>query len=304
MRNIKLGLITVFLFSLSGCGGGGSNGNRPATPDTLSPVVSGLSATVMNGNTVTLTATATDNVAVSGYCFKTTSAAPLASDACFQPDAQKSGVALTKGTTQYVWARDAAGNVSAALKGPCSTAGYAASDASSGSTVCMMTDKGELVLELDAMKAPISAANFLLYVNDGFYSNTIFHRVLSTFMIQAGGYTYSNPPGYQQKSPTYAPITLEKTSTTGLSNVKGTLAMARTSVANSATSQFFINVVDNLSLDAAKQPDGNGYAVFGKVISGLDVVDQIKLVPVVNNGGGEISQPTTPLFIQWAYQLK
>ena len=138
--------------------------------------------------------------------------------------------------------------------------------------VTMKTSLGDIVLELDPTDAPISALNFMQYVNTNFYANLIFHRVIPNFMIQGGGFT----TGPTLKPPTYAPIKLE--SNNGLSNLRGTLAMARTTVADSATSQFYINVVDNLSLDyvSATQP---GYAVFGKVVDGLPVVDAINAVP-------------------------
>jgi peptidyl-prolyl cis-trans isomerase A (cyclophilin A) len=165
----------------------------------------------------------------------------------------------------------------------------------------MLTDKGEVVLELDATKAPITVANFLSYTNAGFYGNTTFHRVVSNFVVQGGGFTYASG-AYSQKA-TNAPIVLEKTSTTGLSNLRSTIAMARTAVANSATSQFFINVVDNAFLDAAGQADGNGYAVFGKVISGMDVVDAIKGVST-GTIGGLSDAPVSPVLIQWAYQVQ
>ncbi len=311
---MRINLFFSLLLSLllSAClKGSGSASSNTVLPDTQSPVVTGLTSTVVSGNTANLTATATDNTGVTGYCFKTANIAPLASDACFQTGTQKNGVVLITGIPHFVWAKDAAGNVSPAFPAPwntptgaCSSTGYAASNLSAKNTVCMLTDLGEIVLELDAAKAPISVANFLAYVNDGFYNGTIFHRVISTFMIQGGGYTYSNTAGYQQKT-TNAAIALERTSTTGLSNLRGTIAMARTSVPNSATSQFFINVVDNhLSLDAASLPDGNGYAVFGSVISGMAVVDQIKLVPILSGTVGITDQPATPLFILWAYQLK
>lgn len=301
----------ILALSLTACLGGGTIATKPSPPDTQSPVVSALTSTVVSGNTVNLTATATDNTGVTGYCFKTANIAPLAGDACFQTGTQKNGVALITGIPNFVWAKDAAGNVSAAFKGPwstaltgpCSSAGYAASNLSAKNTVCMLTDLGEIVLELDAAKAPISVANFLAYVNDGFYNGTNFHRVISNFMIQGGGYAYSSAAGYQQKA-TNAAIALEKTSATGLSNLRGSVAMARTSVANSATSQFFINVVDNLFLDAANQADGNGYAVFGSVISGMSVVDQIKIVPILSGTAGITDQPATPVFILWAYQIK
>lgn len=142
----------------------------------------------------------------------------------------------------------------------------------------IVTSMGTLVLELNPAKAPITVDNFLRYTNDGFYSNLLFHRVISTFMIQGGGFGAGMVP----KIPTYAPIKLE--SNNGLSNVRGSIAMARTSVADSATSQFFINVVDNafLNYTSASSP---GYAVFGKVVQGLDVVDLIRAVPTATRSG-------------------
>ena len=138
--------------------------------------------------------------------------------------------------------------------------------------VRLSTNQGDIVLQLDAAKAPKTVANFLEYVKAGHYGGTIFHRVIDGFMIQGGGMT----PDMKEK-PTRAPIPLE--SRNGLSNTRGTVAMARTSVPDSATAQFFINVKDNAFLDAARSPDGNGYAVFGKVIEGMDVVDKIRKVP-------------------------
>ena len=284
--------------TLGACGGGG--GDTGAGDDTQIPAVTALTAQSVTGNTATLSATATDNVGVTNYCFKTTSTTPLPSDACFQTSPQKAGVTLAVGTTHYVWAKDADGNISAPLTGPCSVNGYTASNASSKNTVCMMTGKGEVVLELDATKAPITVANFLQYVGAGFYSGTTFHRVVSTFMIQGGGYTYAS--GTYSLKTTNPAIQLENKTVTTLSNVRGTIAMARTPSPNTATSQFFINVVDNLFLDGATATDG--YAVFGKVINGLDIVDQLKQVSVQDNGAGENSQPSAPLYIQWAYQLK
>jgi peptidyl-prolyl cis-trans isomerase A (cyclophilin A) len=298
--NILLALATSGILSACGGGGGGSTGTTPSG-DTTAPVVASVNQTLTAGSTVTLTATATDNIAVTGYCFKTESTTPLAADACFQATGQKAGLSLAKNLTHYVWAKDAAGNVSAASTGSCSAAGFTASNASTKKVVCMLTDKGQVVVELDTAKAPVTVANFLSYTNAGFYGNTTFHRVISTFMVQGGGFTYANG-AYSQKT-TNAPIVLEKTSTTGLSNLRGTIAMARTSVANSATSQFFINVVDNAFLDAAGQPDGNGYAVFGKVIAGMDVVDVIKGVPT-GTVSGMADAPTTPVYVQWAYQVQ
>ena len=143
--------------------------------------------------------------------------------------------------------------------------------------VNLSTNLGDIVIELNAAKAPKSVDNFLQYVKAGQYDGTVFHRVIENFMIQGGGFS----PELKEK-PTRAPIPLEARN--GLSNSRGTLAMARTSDPNSATAQFFINVQDNTFLDAAKSPDGNGYAVFGKVVSGMDVVDRIRVVQTGNRG--------------------
>ncbi|HRD54797.1 MAG TPA: peptidylprolyl isomerase [Parachlamydiaceae bacterium] len=137
-------------------------------------------------------------------------------------------------------------------------------------TVLMRTSMGDIKIELYEDKAPESVKNFLSYVNEGFYNGTIFHRVIDNFMIQGGGFTKD----FKQKE-THAPIVNEANN--GLKNEVGTLAMARTSVVNSATSQFFINVKGNSFLDyQGDSPSLYGYAVFGKVIDGMDVVNKIK----------------------------
>lgn len=144
--------------------------------------------------------------------------------------------------------------------------------------VLLKTNQGDIKVELFADKAPISVKNFLQYVNEGFYNHTIFHRVIEGFMIQGGGFTKD----MQQKS-THAAIKNEAEN--GLSNKRGTLAMARTSDVNSATAQFFINTVDNPFLDfKGKTPREYGYCVFGKVIDGMDVVDKIKKVKTSTKG--------------------
>jgi len=138
--------------------------------------------------------------------------------------------------------------------------------------VIMDTSKGQLTIELYPDKAPETVKNFLAYVDAGFYNGTIFHRVIPKFMIQGGGFT----PDMQQKA-SRAPIKIE--SDNGLKNDRGTLAMARTQDPNSATAQFFINSVDNGFLNfTAKTPQGWGYAVFGKVVKGMEVVDEISKV--------------------------
>ena len=134
--------------------------------------------------------------------------------------------------------------------------------------VTLVTSKGAITLELDPAKAPISTNNFLSYVGSGFYKDTLFHRVIAGFVVQGGGYT----TGMLKRTASVGPIELE--SNKGLSNLRGTLAMARTNVPNSATSEFFVNLVDNLSLDY-KNAANPGYAVFGKVVQGMDVVDAI-----------------------------
>jgi peptidyl-prolyl cis-trans isomerase A (cyclophilin A) len=154
--------------------------------------------------------------------------------------------------------------------------------------VKLATSAGDIVLELDATKAPKTVDNFVQYVKAGHYDGTIFHRVIANFMIQGGGMTADR----KEKS-TRAPIPLESRS--GLVNARGTVAMARTFDPNSATAQFFINVKDNDFLNAAQARDGNGYAVFGKVVSGMDVVDKIRAGPT---GPGDF--PNEPVVIKIA----
>ena len=134
--------------------------------------------------------------------------------------------------------------------------------------VTLVTSKGTMTLELDPTKAPISTNNFLSYVASGFYKDTLFHRVIAGFVVQGGGYT----TGMVKRTATAGPIELE--SNKGLSNLRGTLAMARTNVPNSATSEFFVNLVDNLALDY-KNAASPGYAVFGTVVQGMELVDAI-----------------------------
>jgi peptidyl-prolyl cis-trans isomerase A (cyclophilin A) len=158
--------------------------------------------------------------------------------------------------------------------------------------VLLSTSEGDIVLELDPQRAPKSADNFVRYVKDGHYDGTVFHRVIDGFMIQGGGMT----PDLKEK-PTRPPIPLEAGN--GLSNVRGSVAMARTMVPDSATAQFYINVADNLALDAANARDGRGYAVFGKVVRGMDVVDRIRAVRTGNKAGYQ-NVPLEPVIIKKA----
>jgi len=157
--------------------------------------------------------------------------------------------------------------------------------------ITLETSKGIIELELDGEKAPVSTTNFVSYAKKGQYDGSIFHRVIPGFMIQGGGFT----PDMTQK-PVDAPIKNEASN--GLKNERGTIAMARTGDPNSATCQFFINVVDNKGLDAPN-PDGYGYAVFGKVVKGMDTVDAIVAAPT-GNAGGMQNVPTDTITIKSA----
>jgi peptidyl-prolyl cis-trans isomerase A (cyclophilin A)/peptidyl-prolyl cis-trans isomerase B (cyclophilin B) len=156
--------------------------------------------------------------------------------------------------------------------------------------VLVKTSLGDMTIELYPDKAPKSVENFLAYVKSGFYDGTLFHRVIDNFMVQGGGFTKD-----LRQKPTRAAIPIE--SKNGLSNLRGTVAMARTADPNSATAQFFINVVDNPRLDYASDASP-GYTVFGKVVSGLEVVDKMKAVPTGPQGPFRSDVPTTPIVIE------
>jgi len=156
--------------------------------------------------------------------------------------------------------------------------------------VMLETSMGNITIELFKEKAPITVRNFLGYVKEGYYDGLIFHRVIKDFMVQGGGMNEA----MEQKKPKFA---IKNEATNGLSNTRGTLAMARTSVVDSATSQFFINTVDNLFLNhKGKQPDSFGYCVFGQVTEGMDVVDKIREVKT-GNKNGHSDVPVEPVFI-------
>ena len=184
----------------------------------------------------------------------------------------------------------------------------ATTQAAENPRVKIQTNHGDIIVELDQEKAPKSVANFLQYIEDKFYTNTIFHRVMANFMIQGGGFT----PTFERKE-TRPPVSTEfncdgeKISSTynlcneadnGLSNVRGSIAMARTSDPHSASAQFFINVVDNQSLDhTGKTPRGYGYAVFGKVVKGMKVVDTIRNIPTGPGGPFPMNVPKSSAII-------
>ena len=164
-----------------------------------------------------------------------------------------------------------------------------------GPRVKLATSAGDILVELDQAKAPQTVENFLQYVKDKHYDGTVFHRVIDGFMIQGGGFTAD-----MQQKPTRAPIPLEASN--GLKNDRYTIAMARTGNPNSATSQFFINVKNNDSLNAPN-PDGYGYTVFGRVVAGTEVVDKIRAVQTGNKGGMQ-NVPLEPIIIKSATLAK
>ncbi len=165
------------------------------------------------------------------------------------------------------------------------------------SKVKLTTSLGEIIIQLNPEKAPISSANFLTYVNEGFYNGTIFHRIIPDFMAQGGGFDTN----FNQKA-VHDPIKNEADN--GLPNKRGTLAMARTNVPDSATAQFFINYKDNSFLNhTSPTPSGWGYAVFGEVIEGMDVVDAMSKQPTGNRGGHQ-DVPKTDIVIEKAEVIK
>ncbi len=164
--------------------------------------------------------------------------------------------------------------------------------------VVLSTSLGDITLELFKDKAPVSVENFLQYANEGFYADTVFHRVRKGFMIQGGGFTAT-----LAEKPSRPPILNEATN--GLNNVRGTIAMARRQALRSATSQFYINVVDNRALDhTGFSPADYGYAVFGRVLSGMDVADRISAVPTTSKGDGMDDVPIEPVVIKGVKVVK
>ena len=174
----------------------------------------------------------------------------------------------------------------------------AATPSATGPRVALTTNLGEIVIELEQDKAPKSVANFLQYVESGFYDGTVFHRVIENFMIQGGGFD-SNLQQKQVRAP------VQNEANNGLSNLRGTVAMARTNDPNSATSQFFINVVDNPRLNYVSDQNNYtwGYTVFGKVVKGMDVVDAIRAVETGAQGPFQKDVPKQPVIIEHAQRV-
>ena len=276
MRLLKSTALLIIVFILSGCGGG--NG--------FEPVVTGLKVlSIQYGKTATIYIGGKDlrstlTVDTSGSCVSSSYASNSSTDLLvFNCLVSKTGdmpfvIKTAEGESIF----------STTINVPLPQ-------------VVFITSKGALTFELvDPAIAPNSVNNFLNYVNKGFYRDTLFHRVIPGFVVQGGGFT----EGIVKKSGQTAPIELE--SNRGLSNLRGSLAMARAPAPNSAQSEFYINLVDNLSLDY-RNAANPGYAVFGRVIQGLDVIDTISTVPTgIVNGFSNV--PFEDIFINLALQIK
>jgi cyclophilin family peptidyl-prolyl cis-trans isomerase len=282
------GALAAAVMSLAACGGGGDS--SPAAPNAAPTAAASLSGEAVANTITTLDSSQSKD-----------------SDGAIAKKAWVYGDGQTGTTDTHIYT--APGTYSATLtvtddKGAssnksvlltvtkCSKAGTSAAAASSLPTVCMQTTKGEIVLELDDKAAPISVANFLSYVDENFYPGTVFHRVEPSMVAQAGGFDLS----LNQKVPTHAAITLE--SANGLKNLKYTIGMARSGLPNSATSQFYFNLANNAGFDYnAAIATPNGYAVFGKVISGTSTIDAIGSAKTMVASGFN-NLPETPIVIR------
>ncbi len=274
-NNLKtpIGLAALILTStlLTACGGGSSGSTTPAVKPSVSAVTTDQ-LIYRKMTVITITGTNLDQ----GFNILNTG--------CLNVTEIAGGTPTTRQfSCKMVGAGTVTMNVTAADKSSLYS-GTMTIPLAAQPQVTMVTSLGTIVFELNPAKAPVSVDNFLNYVESNFYVNTIFHRVINNFVIQGGGFNAS-----LQALTTMPAIKLEAGN--GLSNVRGSLAMARTSVPDSATSQFFVNVVDNTSFDSA-----TGYAVFGKVVTGLDIVDKIKVV-TTSTQSGMADVPVTPITI-------
>jgi len=279
MKKINSALIFTFLSALLvGCGGG-------ATSDPYPPSI--------QSSTLTYGTQATFYVGVTtlnpGTTFSATNCTTLQSTASTVANYITYSCTVTSSGPLVFTGTDANGKVIA-------TQGFTVPNPQVLISATIGTTPANFVVELDQPKAPLSTDNFLRYVKDGFYKNTLFHRVIPNFVIQAGGFT----SGLANKVPSYSAIALE--SQNGLKNIKGSLAMARTSDPNSATSQFYINLKDNTNLDYI-DANNPGYTVFGSVISGQGAVDSIAAVPT-GAASGMTDVPTTEVTITNAIRIQ
>lgn len=315
-------LCAALALCLSACGGGGGGGGTGSSSDNTSPqaapsAAAALTAQATADNKIRLTVSGAGSTA-SRYCIRQDAVQPLASDACFA-DSDSTLLAqektITPSNTQRVtfttWllsGNTVSRHASVSTPGKtCSAAAYAALKAlaTSKSAVCILTGTGansyESVLLLEPAKAPNTVANFLRYVNQGFYDQTVFHRFLKSGVnvVQGGGYTFAGGT-YLAKPGTLPAITLESTLSSTLSNSAASIAMARTSDPDSATAGFFVNTSNNAaSFDSSTSR--NGYAVFGSFIYGAQSwTDLLNSV----SGSTEVINPSTPVQLYWAYQIQ
>jgi cyclophilin family peptidyl-prolyl cis-trans isomerase len=307
--------ISVITLLMAGCGGGAED-SKTYQGSAFSGAAPSLSARPLADNTVRLTLGGF-NAPGDRYCIRQDALVPPANDACFA-DADSSLLTQhksinapsdTQRITLTAWVRRSgvvSQHASISIPGrTCSNAAYATLAANSLPAVCLITGTGTLtyesVLLLESVKAPNSASNFLRYVNQGFYDQTVFHRFLKggAEVVQGGNYAHTNG-GYVERPANLSAIALESTLLTGLSNQAGTIAMARTDQADSATAGFFINTTDNSSnFDSKTYTDG--YAVFGRFIHGAEAWKNL-LAAV--EGTGEILRPATVVRLYWAYQIQ
>lgn len=308
--------LAVFLTACGG-GGGGGTASIPSIPAAALSAAPALSAQALADNKIRLSLAGVGSQA-SHYCIRQDAVQPLAGDACFTDSDSTLLVqdkTITPSNTQRVtftaWllsGSTVSRHASLSMPGKtCSAAAYAALSAlaTTQSAVCILTGTGsnayESVLLLEPAKAPNTAANFLRYVNQGFYDQTVFHRFLKSGVnvVQGGGFTYAGS-SYLSKASTLPAITLESTLSSGLSNTAGSIAMARTSDPDSATAGFFVNTSNNAaSFDSST--NRNGYAVFGRFIYGAqgwtDLLNSV-------SGTVEVINPSTPVQLYWAYQIQ
>lgn len=307
--------LAVFLTACGG--GGGGTASNTSGPTTIPSAAPALSAQALADNKIRLSLAGVGSQA-SHYCIRQDAVQPLAGDACFTDSDSTLLVqdkTITPSNTQRVtftaWllsGSTVSRHASLSMPGKtCSAAAYAALSAlaTTQSAVCILTGTGsnayESVLLLEPAKAPNTAANFLRYVNQGFYDQTVFHRFLKSGVnvVQGGGFTYAGS-SYLSKASTLPAITLESTLSSGLSNTAGSIAMARTSDPDSATAGFFVNTSNNAaSFDSST--NRNGYAVFGRFIYGAqgwtDLLNSV-------SGTVEVINPSTPVQLYWAYQIQ
>lgn len=309
-----LALTCVFL---AGCGGG-LDTITPAQENSTSTQATSISAKLLPDNQVQLKLSGwpamaqhvclrqgTDLPSVDDDCFTPISSSPMVQTRSFGSPSNTQRVKFTSWTRQD---RQIQFHGSVSLPGKtCSAAAYAALAGVNSSlpAVCILTGSAssvqESVLLLEPVKAPISTANFLHYVNQGFYDQTVFHRFLkgSLGVVQGGGFVHSGA-GYVAKAATRSAIPLESTISSGLSHLPGTIAMARTSEPDSATSGFFVNTSNNATAFNS-QNLRDGYAVFGHFVHGVESWSQ--LLNAVS-GGPEVINPSVPMHLHWAYQIR